>query len=71
MSKKQLDVTDELQFDEKRIIFYNINKLKKIGLENISRLPFSIKILLEAILRNFDNNIIKIEHIESIAILNP
>ncbi|MCG3253209.1 MAG: aconitate hydratase AcnA [Candidatus Heimdallarchaeota archaeon] len=71
MSKKQLDVTDELQYDKKRIIFYNINKLKKIGLENISRLPSSIKILLEAVLRNFDNNIIKIEHIENLANWNP
>ncbi|TET33113.1 MAG: aconitate hydratase, partial [Candidatus Heimdallarchaeota archaeon] len=71
MSKKQLDVTDELQFDGKRITFYNINKLKKIGLVNISRLPFSIKILLEAVLRNFDNFIIKSEHIENLANWNP
>lgn len=34
---------------------YRLDKLEKDGLGNVSRLPFSIKILLEALLRECDN----------------
>lgn len=36
------------------IHYYDINKLEKLGYGSVSKLPFSIKILLEAVLREFD-----------------
>src|ERR1041385_4167016 len=35
--------------------FYSLPQLEKAGLGTISRLPISIRIVLESILRNFDN----------------
>jgi aconitate hydratase len=71
MSKKILEYTDELQYNNKTIKIYNINKLRKHGFEDIPHLPFSIKILLESILRNFDDKIIRMEHIKNLAKWNP
>src|SRR6476661_90850 len=34
--------------------FYSLPQLEKEGLGNISRLPISIRIVLESVLRNFD-----------------
>ncbi|HMJ09109.1 MAG TPA: aconitase family protein, partial [Pyrinomonadaceae bacterium] len=35
-------------------VFYSLPKLEEAGLGNISRLPISIRIVLESVLRNFD-----------------
>ncbi len=35
--------------------FYSLRQLEKDGIGNISRLPISIRIVLESVLRNFDN----------------
>ena len=35
-------------------IFYSLPQLEKEGLGNVSRLPVSIRIVLESVLRNFD-----------------
>ena len=40
--------------DGKEGIFYSLQQLEKAGLGNISRLPVSIRIVLESVLRNFD-----------------
>lgn len=46
--------------------YYSIKALEELGYE-ISRLPFSIKILLEAALRQLDNDVITNEHINRLA----
>src|SRR5215470_11249012 len=35
-------------------VFYSLPQLEKAGIGNISRLPVSIRIVLESVLRNFD-----------------
>src|SRR5687767_13026139 len=35
-------------------VFYSLPHLEKAGLESVSRLPLSIRIVLESVLRNFD-----------------
>ena len=52
-SRSQLDTADG------RATIFRLEALEKAGLGNISRLPFSIKILLEAVLRNCDGKLIK------------
>ena len=54
---------------------YRLDKLAQLGLApNLERLPFSIKILLEAVLRNVDNYIVNEQDVKNLAAwdaLNP
>ncbi len=54
---------------------YRLDKLAQLGLApNLERLPFSIKILLEAVLRNVDNYIVTEQDVKNLAAwdaLNP
>ena len=47
--------------------YYRLAKLQEDGLADIDRLPFSIKILLEAVLRNCDNYVITEEDVKKLA----
>jgi aconitate hydratase len=49
---------------------YRLDALEKKGMGNISRLPFSIKILLEAVLRETDGYIVTEEDVEKLATWN-
>lgn len=46
--------------------YYSLKALEELGYE-INKLPFSIKILLEAALRQLDNDVITTEHIDRLA----
>lgn len=46
---------------------YKLSQLEKDGIGNISRLPFSIRVLLESMLRNEDGFAITAEHITAMA----
>ena len=47
--------------------FYRLSKLEEAGLGEISRLPFSIRILLEAVLRNCDGFLVTEEDVRNLA----
>lgn len=47
--------------------YYRLQALEEKGIANISRLPFSIKILLEAVLRQFDGRVITEDHVKALA----
>jgi aconitate hydratase len=49
------------------VVIYRLNRLEEMGFENISRLPYSIKILLESLLRQMDGKLITEEDIRSCA----
>jgi aconitate hydratase len=51
--------------------FYNLQKLEDAGIGKISRLPFSIRILLEAVLRNCDGYIVSEQDVRNLANWNP
>lgn len=53
--------------DDKLYTYYDINQLQDVLPEDISRLPYSCKILLEGALRNFDQKRVTLEHIKRIA----
>ena len=40
---------DVIDIGSRKITIYRINRLKELGIADISRLPYSIKVLLEAI----------------------
>ncbi|MCP1199169.1 aconitate hydratase AcnA [Notoacmeibacter sp. MSK16QG-6] len=51
----------------KDYVYYDLKEAEKNGLEGISRLPFSMKVLLENLLRNEDGRTVKKEDIEAVA----
>ncbi len=46
---------------------YKLNALKAVSGERLAQMPYSIRVLAEALLRNFDNYIYTPEHLEAIA----
>ncbi len=62
----------QLSFDNAAAIsYYSLSRLEQAGLANLSRLPYSIKILLESVLRNCDGYAITREHVLSLANWQP
>ncbi|MFN0039998.1 MAG: aconitate hydratase AcnA, partial [Burkholderiales bacterium] len=55
----------------KKAKFYSLPALEKAGLGKISRLPVSIRIVLEAVLRNCDGKKVSEEHIRQLAAWKP
>ncbi|MCF6137239.1 aconitate hydratase AcnA [Pseudalkalibacillus berkeleyi] len=47
--------------------YYDLKALDQAGVGNTSRLPYSIKVLLESVLRQYDGKVIDKEHIENLA----
>jgi len=59
----------ELKTKYNKYKIYRLDKLSKYG--DFDKLPYSIKILIENVLRNYDGNIIKEEDVINIASYNP
>jgi len=56
-----------LDTDRGGAVIYRLENLEKGGLSGISRLPFSIKVLLESLLRNFDGALISEQDVVALA----
>jgi aconitate hydratase len=50
---------------------YRLDRLEQAGLGAISRLPFSIKVLLEAVLRNCDGKLVTEDDVRAVATWSP
>ncbi|MHB1628443.1 MAG: aconitate hydratase AcnA [Bacilli bacterium] len=57
----------ELTVRGRRYQYYRLARLEELGLGAVSKLPFSIKILLESVLRKLDGHIITEDHVRQIA----
>ena len=55
MTTQKPDISQQLQLNDQNYTYYSLPEAEKNGLEGISRLPFSLKILLENQLRHFDD----------------
>ncbi len=55
----------------KTLKYCSLPALKNIGIDSISRLPISIRIILETLVRNADNQRITFEHIQQLANWQP
>ncbi|MBA4538573.1 aconitate hydratase AcnA [Bacillus aquiflavi] len=51
----------------KRYHYYRLDALEKAGVGKVSKLPYSIKVLLESVLRQLDGRVITKEHVENLA----
>jgi len=47
--------------------YYRLSALEEAGVANVSKLPYSIKVLLESVLRQVDGRVITKEHVENLA----
>lgn len=61
------DAKKSLQVGNKSYTYYRLNALSDHGVADISRLPISIKILLEAVLRQYDGRVIQEDHVRQLA----
>ena len=60
LNKKTLSV------DGKNYVYHDITSLKHLGIDSTPRLPYSLKLLLECAIRNYDNKLVTMEHIKRI-----
>lgn len=68
MSKNDIfSAARNLEVGGKSYRYYDLHALEQQGLGQISKLPFSIKVLLEAAVRQFDGRAITHEHVKQIA----
>ena len=61
------DYQKELKTPKGAFTFYDITRLEKDGIADIKRLPYSIKILVENLLRRLDGRIVLDKDLENIA----
>lgn len=60
-SKKQFELNG------KKYNYYDLKAIEDANLGEVARLPFSIRVLLESVLRQYDGRVIKDEHVEGLA----
>jgi aconitate hydratase len=65
MDQDYLGIKKELVVNNKRLSFYSLRALQQKGYP-ITQLPFSIRVLVENVLRNYDGYVITKEHVETI-----
>src|SRR5690625_2222392 len=57
----------KFELNGKTYNYYRLKALEEAGIGKVSRLPFSIRILLESVLRQHDGSVIKDEHVNGLA----
>ncbi|WP_138414658.1 aconitate hydratase AcnA [Aquibacillus sediminis] len=57
----------QFELNGKKYNYYQLKALEESGIGDISRLPFSIRVLLESLIRQYDGKVIKDEHVEGLA----
>jgi len=60
-----------LKIGKKSFTYWDIGELEKRGLGHVARLPYSIRVLLESVLRNVDGYQVKAEDVEALARWTP
>ncbi|MDP2239395.1 MAG: aconitate hydratase [Burkholderiales bacterium] len=71
MSHNLFNSLQEFKFGSKSGKYYSLPALEKAGLGKISRLPISLRVVLESALRNFDGKKITEAHLKSFAGWKP
>jgi len=71
MSRDSLRTRSELATDAGPAILYRLDRLAEEGIADIDALPFSIRVLLESLLRNEDGEVIRREDLIALAQYDP
>ena len=69
-AQKKISVRKEIESGSGKVFIHSLEDLEKRGFGNISRLPYSIKVLLESVLRNVDGFVITEEDVAKVASWN-
>ena len=69
--RNNLNTLSDLRVGDRSYRIYSLAKLESEYGVSVSRLPFSIRILLENVLRNFDGEIVTERHVRSLAEWDP
>lgn len=67
MSNDVFKARTVFEVNGKRYHYYRLTALQDAGVANVARLPYSIKVLLESVLRQMDGRAITKEHVEDLA----
>lgn len=65
-SFNKAELKKKLKIKSKQFSYYSLSDLKKTGLGDPAKLPFSIKVLLESAIRNYDNYQVTLDDITRI-----
>lgn len=66
-SNNLYNARSSFEVNGKKYNFYKLQALEEAGVGNVSKLPYSVKILLESVLRQYDGFVIKEEHVNNLA----
>lgn len=69
--KNSFQTLKELRFGDKQLNYFSLPQLEKSSQTFLDKLPFSIRILLENMLRNEDGKLVHAEDINKVATYNP
>src|SRR6187431_3808560 len=67
MTRNTFNTCQEIRAGGETVQIYSLPALEKAGFSGVSRLPYSMKILLENLLRREDNSFVKSDDIEALA----
>lgn len=67
MDTKIFNRSSKLTVNEKDYLYYPITLLLEQGFKYVNKLPYSLKVLLESAIRNYDGRTVTEEHIKKIA----
>ena len=70
-ARDYFNAVDVLDANGKKYGYYRLGKLEELGLVNIASLPYSVRVLLEATLRNCDGFAVSKEDVEALAGWKP
>ncbi len=62
---------DTIQVGNKTVTIYRLNRLQELGIAEIARLPYSIRVLLENLLRHCDGYIVTEDDVKALANWQP
>src|SRR5699024_8050644 len=67
MSENAFQAQKHFDLNGKTYKYYDLKALEEAGIGKISRLPFSIRVLLESLVRQHDGHVISDEHVKALA----
>src|SRR5579872_130398 len=70
-SKNSFGTRETLQVDGKPYEIFSLGALQKKGIGHVGKLPFSLRVLLENLLRQEDNRFVHPGDVEALAAWNP
>lgn len=71
MTQEQFNTRDQLQTRSGKVTIHRLDRLESAGIAQIDRLPFSIRVLLESVLRKLDGQKVRQQDVLNLANWKP